>query len=34
MILEKMRQNRRKVEEGMIHSKTFNGFFRYNYFKP
>jgi hypothetical protein len=28
-----MRQKRRKLEEGMIHSKTFNGFFRYNFIK-
>ena len=33
MIKEKMREGRRRVEEGMVHSKTTNGFFRYNYIR-
>lgn len=33
MIKEKLRQNRKKIEEGMLHSKTYNGFFRYNYIR-
>lgn len=33
LVLEKQRQVRRRIEEGLMHSKTYNGFFKYNYLK-
>lgn len=29
-----MRMKRQKMDEGLVHSKTFNGFFKYNTLNP